>query len=165
MKLHELLLEKGLATTRKLQPKATHDSINPGKEVQATLGNPSRVPKQTNGNPGKPRVARSNRGVGRPRGSGSNGEQIKIKPRPKKDLWFNDRKSWASDLQWELGGEDNIKIIDTEQQEVVVTDKNGQVCYGVWRDNDKQGVTFKQPKPLYNVIHPKRRHWFRYPKK
>lgn len=164
MKLNEILLEKGLATFRKLQPRSTHQSNNPGKEVRNSNGNPQRQPKNTTGTPGKPRVEKSNKGVGRPKGSTTE-DGVKIKPRPKKDLWFKDRKSWASDLQWELGGEDNVKIIDTEQQEVVVTNRDGDLCYGVWRDKEQRGVTYKKARPLYNVIHPKRRHWFRYPEK
>lgn len=161
MKLQEILLEKGLATTRKLQPRATHQAKNPGKETQATKGVPTRQPKPENdtGNPGKPRVERSSKGPGRPKGSTLD-DGTKIKPRPNKDLWYKDRRAWAADLQWEKG-EDNVQIIDTEQNEVVVTNKDGDLCYGKWCDDQQYGVTFKKARPLYNTIHPKRRHWWR----
>ena len=93
---------------------------------------------------------RSSRKEGRPVGSTKDGE---LKPRPNKNLWFDDDKLWYADL--DLYNEPgSLKLVSDENEEKVVlaVDKaTGTKVYGKWDAQQKKGITYKTPKMFDHV--------------
>lgn len=87
-------------------------------------------------------------GVGSGRPSG--------KDRPNTNLWFQNRELWLQDLRRERGGFDLIETEDEEEGDIFATDAKREVCYGAWRKDLDQGITFAKPLPLHAVVSPRR---------
>lgn len=80
----------------------------------------------------------------------------KPKKRPNKDLWFRDKALWNLDLQREMGGlYDVVTSEDEEDTDLFATDPGQSQCYGVWRGKLGRGITFKKPRPLHTIAHPR----------
>lgn len=92
---------------------------------------------------------RSSRAEGRPVGSTDG----KLKPRPNKNLWYDDDKMWYADL--DLYNEPGkLKLVADENEEKVVLavdSETGTKVYGKWDAVNKKGVTFKAPKRMMHV--------------
>ncbi len=87
---------------------------------------------------------------------GSGSGRLKITVRPDKNLWFQKRELWLADLRWERGATfDLIQTEDEEEGDIFATDKDRKVCYGAWRKDMDQGITFAKPRPLLSVVHPR----------
>lgn len=92
---------------------------------------------------------RSSRKEGRPVGSTKDG----IKPRPNKNLWYNDDKMWYADL--DLYNEPgSLQLISDENEEKIVLAVDSATkskVYGKWDAVEKRGITFKAPKSIEHV--------------
>lgn len=87
-------------------------------------------------------------------GSGSGRQNNKV--RPDKNLWFQKRELWLADLRDIRGNEfDLLQTENEEDGDIFATDKDRTVCFGAWRKDKDQGITFAKPRPLLTVIHPK----------
>ena len=78
------------------------------------------------------------------------------KTRPDKNLWFKQHNLWLADMQREHG--DTFDLITTkydEEDDTFATDTERKVCYGVWRKDLDQGITFAKPVPLKAVAGPR----------
>jgi len=85
-------------------------------------------------------------GSGRPSG----------KARPDKNLWFQKRELWLMDMRRERGGDfDLIQTEDEEEGDIFATDRDRNVCFGAWRKDIDQGITFAKPRPLLSVVNPR----------
>lgn len=92
---------------------------------------------------------RTSRPEGRPVGSTKDG----VKPRPNKNLWYNDDKMWYNELDI-YNEPGTLKLVADENEEKVVlaVDKeSGTKVYGKWDAVNKKGVTFKTPKRMQHV--------------
>lgn len=78
----------------------------------------------------------------------------KPKPRPPKNLWFQDRNFWLLDLHREHQGRYQL-CQDEEEETIVATDPDEKLTYGVWRPRENKGITFFKPRPLHTAVHPK----------
>ena len=84
------------------------------------------------------------------------GRPQKLKPRPNKNLWFDDDRLWLNDLN--LSRQGDFDLISTEDEETVIAvDKNHNNAYGWWNKTDNKGITFKSSRPLHTVLTPKQR--------
>ena len=95
---------------------------------------------------------------------GENSGRPGYNDRPKKSLWFKNPTLWMQDIHRHSGAE-NIDVINGagdsigsggEEEELTnddmyVVDKDHQQCYGAWRKDFKQGITFTKPRPLSTV--------------
>ena len=95
---------------------------------------------------------------------GENSGRPGYNDRPKKSLWFKNPTLWLSDMSRHSGNPD-MEVINTagdtiavggEEEEfsnddLYVVDKDRQQCYGAWRKEYKQGITFTKPRPLSTV--------------
>lgn len=83
----------------------------------------------------------------------------KPKPRPKKNLWFQDRSHWQADLDFVHSG--NLQIHHSgdeeneEERDLYATGPDGKIVWGVWKGKQKRGITFHQPRHLAFVKHPR----------
>jgi hypothetical protein len=78
----------------------------------------------------------------------------KPKPRPKKHLWFTDRRLWLNDLNFTH--RDGFSLMQAEEEETLyATDKDGYWCYGVWYPKRNEGITFHGQRPINAVKHPR----------
>lgn len=85
-------------------------------------------------------------------------KKIKIRPRPKKILWFGDKNHWHNDLQFAHGGKFAYHASQEQEEQtrnIYAVDPRLSACYGVWQGKQNRGVTFHTPKPLHAVKHPK----------
>ena len=79
------------------------------------------------------------------------------KDRPNTNLWFKQRDLWFRDLQREHGNSfDMVQTEDEESGDIFATDAERMVCYGAWRTELDQGITFANPLPLQAVVGPRR---------
>jgi hypothetical protein len=84
----------------------------------------------------------------------------KPKPRPKKNLWFQDKNHWHNDLTF-VHGHGNLQIHhpadeeDEESRDYYATGPDGKITWGVWRGKQKRGITFYQPRHIAYVKHPR----------
>ena len=80
----------------------------------------------------------------------------KPKARPNKDLWFRDQSLWHMDLRREMGGLFDVVTDENEEEgDVFATNPDRSKCYGVWRKKLGRGITFKQPRPMHTIAHPR----------
>lgn len=88
-------------------------------------------------------------------GSGS-GRQPAEK-RPNKNLWFQRQDLWMEDLHQQYGiNMDMLTTNDEHESDYFVVDAETQkTCYGVWRKDLKQGVSFYKPQPLNMIGDPR----------
>ncbi len=87
-------------------------------------------------------------------GTGSGRPSTKV--RPDKNLWFQQRELWLMDLRGMHGnGFDLLQVEEDEEGDIFATDKRRTTCYGAWRKDLNQGVTFKKPRPLQIVMNPR----------
>ena len=78
----------------------------------------------------------------------------KVKKRPNRNLWFKDKMLWKQDLDLEKGG--NYTIVGDENEErLVACDKDQRFSHGFWDNKAGKGITFKRPRPMHMVVHPK----------
>lgn len=97
--------------------------------------------------PGRSKYHRNGKPVGRP-------DEHKIRPRPKKNLWFNNDQLWHDDLYIMHNG--NFDLVTSENEEdVIACDKDRKMAYGKWSKKAGRGITFKTPRPIHTVINPK----------
>lgn len=97
--------------------------------------------------PGRSKYHRTGKPTGRP-------SEHKIYSRPRKNLWFNDHRLWHNDLYTTHSG--NFDLVTSEDEEsVVASDKDRRMAYGKWDKKKNRGITFKDPRPIHTVIHPK----------
>lgn len=77
--------------------------------------------------------------------------ELKIKPRPNKNLWFDDINSWNADLYYTHSG--NFKWMATEdEEELIATTPDGGFAHGVWNTKQNKGITYKKPMKVNLVI-------------
>lgn len=74
--------------------------------------------------------------------------------RPDKNLWFQERKLWLGDLRQMCNGVFDL-LHASEESDVFATDKDRNMCYGVWKRDKGQGITFAKARPLNTVVHPR----------
>lgn len=99
--------------------------------------------------PGRSKYHRTGKPTGRP-------TEFKIRARPKKNLWFQDDRLWTSDL--DLAHNNDYDLVSTENEEdVVACNKDRSMAYGKWSKRLGRGITFKTPRPMQTVVHPKLR--------
>lgn len=97
--------------------------------------------------PGRNYYKSSGKAVGRP-------NEHKLRPRPRKNLWFDDDKLWVHDLDTYRNR--NYKLMSTEDEESILACNDDQtMCYGSWSKKENRGITFKDPRPIHTVVHPK----------
>lgn len=87
---------------------------------------------------------------------GTGSGPLKIKKRPNKNLWFQNRNLWLADMRHVRG--DTFDLVTSENEEegdIFATDKEQTTCYGCWRKGDDRGITYVKPRPLLSVVHPK----------
>ena len=78
------------------------------------------------------------------------------KARPTKNLWFQKRELWLQDLRHMWGNEFDLLATENEEDgDIFATNKNGDICYGAWRKDTDQGITFHKPRPMGTICHPK----------
>lgn len=83
--------------------------------------------------------------VGRP--------QKKIRKRPNKNLWFQDAKTWGTDVHLTHGGE--YELVSSEDEEnLIACDRDHKHAFGWWNKQTGRGITFKKPRPIQTVVHP-----------
>lgn len=105
------------------------------------------LPGPQGGKPGHAKYNRTGKANGRP-------NEFKIKPRPKKNLWFKDDRLWLRDLQHTHVN--NFDLLKSEDEEVVIAvDKERKNTFGKWIKGKGRGITFNNPRPLHTVVHPK----------
>ena len=80
--------------------------------------------------------------------------QFKIKPRPRKTLWYNDDQfdNWSVDIRTRFS--DAAAFYDEETEEVIACSGDMSKSYGKWSKNRKgsyKGVSFEVPRPLKTV--------------
>jgi hypothetical protein len=78
----------------------------------------------------------------------------KIKKRPNKNLWFQDDKLWKADLDLEHGGNYTL-VTDENEEKVVACDGEKKWAHGFWDKKKGRGITYKAPRPMTMVVHPK----------
>lgn len=99
--------------------------------------------------PGRSKYHRTGKPNGRP-------HEFKLRPRPRKNLWFKDDKLWTQDL--DLYRDRNYKLKTVENEEdVVACNDDETMAYGKWHKKLGRGITFKDPRPINTVVHPKLR--------
>ncbi len=99
---------------------------------------------------GKPGHAKYNR-TGKPNGRPN---EHKMRPRPKKNLWFDDDRLWKRDLDHTHSH--NFDFVSTENEEdIVACNKDRSMAYGKWSKKLGRGITFYKPRPIQTVVHPK----------
>lgn len=89
--------------------------------------------------------------VGRPNVKGP-------KKRPNKNLWFNDEHLWREDLHLENGGNYKLVQVSAENEEegdIIACDPDSKFAFGWWQMNNRRGVTYKKPRPINTIVHPK----------
>lgn len=75
----------------------------------------------------------------------------KPKPRPKKNLWFQNFNNWNADLRFDKGDFTlwRMQQNSVEEEEVLyAADSTGVNCYGYWNTNQSHGMTFHRSKPI-----------------
>ena len=78
----------------------------------------------------------------------------KIKPRPKKNLWFDDDRLWKRDLDHTYSN--NFTMVSSEDEEsLIACNSDKTMAYGRWNKKNKKGITFHIPRPIQTVINPK----------
>ena len=97
--------------------------------------------------PGRSKYHRTGKPNGRP-------HEHKIRPRPKKNLWFRDDRLWTTDLDLTYNKNYRLKSVENEES-VVACNPDETMAYGRWNKKLGRGITFKQPRPLQTVVHPK----------
>lgn len=97
---------------------------------------------------GKPGHAKYNR-TGKPNGRPN---EFKIKPRPKKNLWFKDDRLWMRDLDHTHAN--NYKLKSVENEEVVACNDDETQVFGKWFTKKNRGITFHNPRPIHTAVHP-----------
>lgn len=90
------------------------------------------------------------------RSSRREGRPTELKPRPDKDLWFDDDKLWTADLDL-YNDKDTVKLMnDTARNMVIAVDKEtGTKAYGKWDAAKKRGITYKKAIPVQHAINAK----------
>ena len=78
----------------------------------------------------------------------------RVKKRPNKNLWFNDDKLWKQDLDLEHGG-NYILVTDENEEKIIACDQDKKWAHGFWNKKQNKGITYKSPRPMSMVIHPK----------
>ena len=78
----------------------------------------------------------------------------KIRPRPKKNLWFDDDRLWKRDLDHTYNNDFELSS-DEDEETVIACNKDRTMAYGRWNKGEKKGITFKKPRPIHTVVHPK----------
>lgn len=97
--------------------------------------------------PGRSKYHRTGKPTGRP-------DEHKIRPRPKKNLWFRDDRLWHNDLY--LTHNNNFDLVSTENEEdVVACNGDRTMAYGKWSKKLGRGITFHKPRPMGTVVNPK----------
>lgn len=97
--------------------------------------------------PGRNYYKSSGKPVGRP-------DEHKLRPRPKKNLWFDDDRLWVHDLDTYRNR--NYKLVTPENEECVIACNDDQtMAFGRWDKLNKRGITFKDARPIHTVVHPK----------
>ena len=105
------------------------------------------LPGPQGGKPGHAKYNRTGKPAGRP-------NEFKMKPRPKKNLWFNDDRLWLRDLEHTHAN--NFSLMKSEDEETVIACNQDQTkAFGKWIKGKKRGITFNNPRPIHTVIHPK----------
>lgn len=83
----------------------------------------------------------------------------KPKPRPNKNLWFQDKNLWHADLDFVHGGSVRLHYNADEENEedrdYYATDSNGKITWGVWKGKQKRGITFHKPRHISFVKSPR----------
>lgn len=97
--------------------------------------------------PGRSKYHRTGKPTGRP-------HEMKLKPRPNKNLWFNNDKLWHEDVYLTHNGNFDL-VSDENEEQVIACDKDHRVAFGKWDKKKGRGITFKKPRPIHIVIHPK----------
>jgi len=78
----------------------------------------------------------------------------KMRPRPKKNLWFNDNALWSRDLDHTHSN--NYELMSSEDEETVIAcNSDKTMAYGRWNKSNNKGITFHKPRPMQTVINPK----------
>jgi hypothetical protein len=73
--------------------------------------------------------------------------------RSKKNLWFQRRDLWLNDLRFQYPAVDFDMLSTDEEAEgdLFVVDQTHKQCYGCWRKDLAQGISFNKPRPLHIV--------------
>ena len=78
----------------------------------------------------------------------------RMKKRPNQNLWFQDDKLWTSDLDLNKGGDYKL-VTDENEERVIACDHNQKIAHGYWDKKKGRGITFKAPRPIQTVAHPR----------
>lgn len=96
--------------------------------------------------PGRTKHHRTGKPAGRP-------TEFKVRPRPRKNLWFNDDRLWMNDLK--MTRNNDFEVIPSEDEEqVVACNRDRTVAYGKWDKKKGRGITYKDPRPIHTAVHP-----------
>lgn len=78
----------------------------------------------------------------------------RVKKRPPKNLWFKDDRMWKNDLDLEHGGSYTL-VADENEERIVACSNDKKLSHGWWDKKTGKGITFKTPRPMQMVAHPK----------
>ena len=72
--------------------------------------------------------------------------------RSKKNLWFQRQDFWMADIKSQYGIDFEMYTTDEEPEgDMYVTDTSGKMCYGVWKKDQNQGISFSKPRDIQAI--------------